>query len=238
MLVIVKSITNMTTLDMPLHFAVKIDWRGREGYSLIEARKQEDVFILQNIYHGNLFYNIENCPRPVDPRTDFRCKTKKISGTVEHTIVWVYTPQRLKHQNTIYPIIKFTPRNHLPTAKTRTFIPITVPQTIQPAQPAQPAQPVQPAQLVQPEPSITYPIKTIPQHAIRLILLGSLIEGEECSITGSPINLENGAVTTCFHIFDKEAVSRWLEQASSNKKCPVCMQECNIYSLNLQNLNQ
>ena len=224
MLIIVQIIINMTTLDMPLHFAVKIYWKGREGYSLIEARKQEDVFILQNIYHGNLFYNIEDCNRPADPRTDFSCKTKKISGTVEHKIVWVYTTQQLKHQNTVYPIIKFTPRNHLPTAKTRTFIPITV---------RQPVQPVLPVQPVQPEPIITYPIKTIPQHAIKFILLGSLIEGEECSITGSSINAENGAVTTCFHIFEKEAITRWLEQASSNKKCPVCMQPCNIYSLNL-----
>lgn len=200
---------------MPVHFAVKIDWRGREGYSLLEARKENDIYILRNIYHGNVFYNIDDYERPADPRTDFTCKAKKISGTVEHKITWRHSPQRLRHQNTLYPILVFTPRSHLPRAKTRTFIPITVrdaPQT-------QPQAPL----------AVKFPIKTIPQHAVRLLLLGSLIDGEECSITGNPINAENGAVTTCFHIFEKEAITRWLEQESSNKKCPVCMQECDVY---------
>ena len=214
----------MTTLDMPLHFAVKIDWRGRQGFSLIEARKENDIYILRNIYHGNVFYNIDDYERPADPRTDFTCKTKKISGTVEHKITWRHSPQRLRHQNTLYPILVFTPRSHLPSAKTRTFIPITirdVPQTH-----TQPQAPLNPQEL---EADVKFPIKTIPQHAVRLLLLGSLIDGEECSITGNPISAENGAVTTCFHIFEKEAITRWLEQASSNKKCPVCMQECDVY---------
>jgi hypothetical protein len=223
MLVVLQITTNMTTLDMPIHFAVKIDWRGREGFSLLEARKENDIFILRNIYHGNVFYNIEDCDRPADPRTDFTCKTKKISGTVEHKITWRHSTKRLRHQNTIYPVIAFTPRTHLPTAKTRTFIPITVRETT----------PTQPQAPQEAEPTIIYPIKTIPQHAINLLLLGSFLNEEECSITGTPINTQNGAVTTCFHMFEKEAITRWLDQASSNKKCPVCMQPCNVYLLNL-----
>ena len=215
----------MTTLDMPLHFAVKIDWRGREGYSLLEARKENDIFILRNIYHGSVFYTIDDCDRPADPRTDFTCKTKKISGTVEHKITWRHSTQRLRHQNTIYPIIAFTPKSHLPAAKTRTFIPITVREPTPPPQAPLIPQPATPNG----ELAVKFPIKTIPHHAVRLILLGSLIDGEECSITGSPINAENGAVTTCFHIFEKVAIIQWLEQESSNKKCPVCMQPCDIY---------
>ena len=212
---------------MPVHFAVKIDWRGRDGYSLIEARKENDVYILRNIFHGNVFYNIEDCDRPADPRTDFTCKAKKISGTVEHKITWRHLTQRLRHQNTIYPIIAFTPRTHLPTAKTRTFIPITV----RDAPPTQPHAPLNPQQAL---PAVKFPIKTIPQHAINLLLLGSFLNEEECSITGTQLNTQNGAVTTCFHIFEKEAITRWLDQESSNKKCPVCMQACDVYSLNLE----
>jgi hypothetical protein len=218
MLVVLQITTNMTTLDMPIHFAVKIDWRGREGYSLLEARKENDIFILRNIYHGGVFYNIEDCDRPADPRTDFTCKTKKISGTVEHKITWRHSTQRLRHQNTLYPIIAFT-------AKTRTFIPITVRDTA-----TQPQAPLTPQQA---EPVVKFPIKTIPQHAVNLLLLGSFLNEEECSITGSPINSQNGAVTTCFHVFEKEAITRWIDLPSSNKKCPVCMQPCDVYSLNL-----
>ena len=54
---------------------------------------------------------------------------------------------------------------------------------------------------------------------------------EVCAITGEEIDVANGAVTSCFHLFEKNAIATWLAMPNSRDKCPVCNENCNSYTL-------
>ena len=68
-------------------------------------------------------------------------------------------------------------------------------------------------------------ITPLPKHVIQILLEKAEEEGAECPITGSPITLENGAVTTCGHIFERTAIETWFAQSYS---CPECRASCRI----------
>ena len=76
-----------------------------------------------------------------------------------------------------------------------------------------------------------YSISTIPQHAVRAFLTHAALIEEQCSITGESIDIANGAITTCFHTFQKDAIARWLSMPNSQDKCPVCNTKCNMFTL-------
>ena len=124
----------------------------------------------------------------------------------------------------------------LPKHKNNTFIPI-VQQTAQ-QNPAQQNPALQQAQLQAlhqlidegPLPPV-YSISTIPQHAVRAFLTYAVLTEEQCSITGESIDITNGAVTTCFHVFQKDAIAKWLAMPNSQDKCPVCNAKCNMFTL-------
>jgi hypothetical protein len=40
------------------------------------------------------------------------------------------------------------------------------------------------------------------------------------------ITFENASVTSCYHVFNKEAIRR--HQASGNTLCPVCRKACSV----------
>lgn len=221
--------TDLTAL--PERFVVEIRWRNeRRGFSLVRAMLDGDIDVLRSVGHENLFYTIETTPPPNTIKRTQRIK--KHSGNIEHNIHWTYTNKRLRHGTTLYPVLKFTPINWLPATNERSFIPIV-----------EPVPPNPPANLQNPGPNpnpILNPnqtpiekimIKDIPKHALRLLLLGALIEGEECPITGSAIDATNGGVTSCFHLFERDAIATWLAMPNSNKKCPVCTQPCEVYTL-------
>ena len=58
----------------------------------------------------------------------------------------------------------------------------------------------------------------LPPHVTRILLERAVAEGAECPITGDPLTMA-ATVTSCGHIFDKEAIAKWL---ASNKNCPEC----------------
>lgn len=219
----------MTELTpLPERFVVETRWRNeRRGFSLVRATLDGDIDTLKSVGHENLFYSIDTHPPPNTIKRTQRIK--KHSGNIEHTIHWTYTNKRLRHGTTLYPVLKFTPMNFLPATNQSSFIPIVDPAPLNPPNTAVP-NPVlnpMPAQITL-EKII---IKDIPKHALRLLLLGALIEGEECPITGSAIDATNGGVTSCFHLFERDAIATWLAMPNSNKKCPVCTQPCDVYLL-------
>jgi hypothetical protein len=58
----------------------------------------------------------------------------------------------------------------------------------------------------------------LPPHVSRILLERAVAEGAECTITGDILTMA-ATVTSCGHIFDKEAIHTWL---STNNTCPEC----------------
>ena len=223
--------TNIQHVRLPVKFAVEMSFNNRIGFSLFRTTSDPDTVTYDTLSreaNGGHFYNIE----PYTPPNTTR-HTQIIKKRLEHQINWSYTNKKLKHQQTIIPIIKFTPKQYLPTTIISTFIPIVEPGQGPPPVPsplgrlAAPIPPIPPIVLEESK----LPIKEIPNHAIRLLLLGAIIEGEECPISGTAIDATNGGVTSCFHLFERDSIARWLALPHTNKKCPVCMQACDLYVL-------
>ena len=59
----------------------------------------------------------------------------------------------------------------------------------------------------------------LPRHVQIILLTEAVRTRKECSIAMEPITLENGSVTSCGHIFTREALSEWLQD---NNTCPEC----------------
>jgi len=115
----------------------------------------------------------------------------------------------------------------LPVMKAFSFIPIT-----QPVQPV-PMQPVPQLHLpILPIPvEKKFPITTIPRHIVMALLRDAAMQEEICPITSEEIDVTNGAVTSCFHLFEKNAIMQWLLMPNSRDKCPVCNAQCNSFTL-------
>jgi hypothetical protein len=77
--------------------------------------------------------------------------------------------------------------------------------------PASPAEPV---------------VTPIPKHVIKVLLEKAEMDGTECPITGSPITVATGAVTSCGHLFERTAIETWFAQGSYT--CPECRASCRI----------
>jgi hypothetical protein len=60
-------------------------------------------------------------------------------------------------------------------------------------------------------------------HTIRAIVKAAV--GTDCPITFEPIQEATSAVTTCQHVFKREAIVEWLKK---NTSCPVCRDECSV----------
>lgn len=68
--------------------------------------------------------------------------------------------------------------------------------------------------------------KQLPTHIVKTLIDVSIAKKEDCPISISPITEENAAITSCFHIFDRESIERWL---STNDECPTCRaKDCQI----------
>lgn len=64
----------------------------------------------------------------------------------------------------------------------------------------------------------------IPKRIAWLIAEDAQKQGETCAITMEDITPITAAVTTCFHVFDANALSQWVEQHRTQMiiPCPVC----------------
>ena len=68
-------------------------------------------------------------------------------------------------------------------------------------------------------------IPPIPSFVTNLLIDHAIHEGSSCSITLEPFTKESAVVTSCFHIFDRTAITEWLEMHTI---CPVCKQETRL----------
>jgi len=64
-----------------------------------------------------------------------------------------------------------------------------------------------------------------PPHLVDSVLTTAEKERKLCPITMEPIRKETAAITSCGHIFQKEAIHEWLQ---GNDTCPECRQRCSI----------
>jgi hypothetical protein len=197
----------------------------------------EVVHILKGTPHHDRFYNIEHIPLAEQNNTWYRISTRKNAGNIVRPISWRFTSQKLKHDDMTFPVLNISPMNALPSMKVTSFIPIvtntpTAPAApVAPAAPAVPAAPAAPAVPILPDSPPKYPIDTIPQHIIRALLRDAVMQEEICPITNMELDVSNGAVTSCFHLFNRDAICKWLSMPGSRDKCPVCNCPCNSYTL-------
>ena len=204
--------------EFPMTFCVRTNVGQREGYYLLRwihggfDNENKVVHVLKPGNHLNRFYNVLNYA-PANTAT-YNIITRKGNGNVNRPISWFYTNKRLSYHGLHIPIIQISPMNALPSIKPTAFIPITEPL---------PA-PVVPV-------NKTYTINKIPQHIITAILRDAAFHEESCPITSVDIDVSNGAITSCFHIFEKSAIKHWLSLPASKDKCPICNTPCNSYTL-------
>jgi len=59
----------------------------------------------------------------------------------------------------------------------------------------------------------------IPKHILKVFIEDAISKNSICPITMEPLTLENASITSCGHLFDKEALCLSL---NSCKKCPMC----------------
>jgi hypothetical protein len=148
--------------------------------------------------------------------------SKKNNGNITREMKWAFTMERLEHDGDRIPILYIQRRNEvLSSFKSQSFIPITVP-TVPTVAPVAPVAPVEKKK---------YTISSIPKHMIEAVLRDASTRGEVCPITYEPIDMISSAITSCFHVFDRESIDKWIKNPANGDKCPVCKSQCNVYAL-------
>jgi hypothetical protein len=71
----------------------------------------------------------------------------------------------------------------------------------------------------------TVPPRPLPPHLARLLKDNAIRQHEQCSIDRVDITMENSAVTSCGHVFCREAITRWI-QGQGRGACPFCRAAC------------
>jgi len=62
----------------------------------------------------------------------------------------------------------------------------------------------------------------IPKFVADLIIADAVAKAAACPITMEPLKIATAAVTTCFHVFDANAIASWLASDAGNGACAVC----------------
>ena len=70
------------------------------------------------------------------------------------------------------------------------------------------------------------PLKPIPKRIAWLVAEEASKANEQCPILAEAISPITAAVTTCFHVFDNDAINEWFTRNPINTKCPVCRDLC------------
>ena len=65
----------------------------------------------------------------------------------------------------------------------------------------------------------------LPPHVVPMIISEAVTQHRQCSISLDDITADNACVTTCGHVFTKDAISRWMQQ---HRTCPECRKQCEI----------
>jgi hypothetical protein len=216
--------------DLPIMFAVLTKRGQTRGYYLMRwshggvDAANKIIHVLKPANHHNRFYNIH-----AFQRTGIRWNnivTKKNQGTLIRASRWKFVNERLHNSDGRIPVIYISQYSStLPSMPSYAFIPITTNNTVH-AVPAVPAVPPVNVTVTR-----KYPIPTIPQHIVLSLLRDAAMQEEVCPITSENIDVANGAITSCFHLFEKNAILQWLLMPSSQDKCPVCNCPCNSFTL-------
>lgn len=69
------------------------------------------------------------------------------------------------------------------------------------------------------------PPPAFPAHLVGPVLGSAEADRKICPITMEPIRKKTAAITSCGHIFQKEAIQEWL---ASHDTCPECRQRCSL----------
>ena len=238
----------------PRAFVIKMTFDQRQGYGLFRwtdgglDQAGNTIHVIHRHTHGELYYNVRTL-NPQDINTVWReVETRKSNGTVSRSMRWRFTRDYLINERgedvRRYPVIEITsPSSTLVPCRAVTFIPIVNNPAAVPVPLQQAAQQAALEQLIDEypvphtgqhpalQPPKIYTIATIPQHAVRAFLRDAAMQQETCSITGEEIDVTNGAMTSCFHIFEKNAIATWLAMPNSRDKCPVCNCKCNSFTV-------
>lgn len=87
-----------------------------------------------------------------------------------------------------------------------------------------PQQPPQHHPLPAIQPSTPSPKKPsvacLPPHVVSLLIRDAVSTGTMCPITMEPLTTENAEVTSCGHVFEREALDNWI--ATGHDTCPQC----------------
>jgi hypothetical protein len=89
----------------------------------------------------------------------------------------------------------------------------------QPPSPSAQLQEVLESVETKPKPKTKPPSNPLPKHVQEILLADAVRTKKDCPIAMEPITLANGSVTSCGHIFTKEALTHWLKQ---HYTCPEC----------------
>ena len=198
--------------DLPILFAVLTKRGQTRGYYLVRwshggvDAANKIIHVLKPANHHNRFYNIN-----AFQRAGIRWNTivtKKNQGTMIRAGKWKFVNERLHSNGDRIPVIRISPSSStLPLMPSYAFVPITTNNTV-------PAVPV-PAVPVPAVPAV--PVPAVPPVNV--------------TVTRKYPIVTNGAITSCFHLFEKNAILQWLLMPSSQDKCPVCNCPCNSFTL-------
>jgi len=212
-----------TMTELPHIFCVNTRYNNREGFFLLRwstggtDTNGRVVHVIKPSNHHQRFYSIDALVANVALHD---ITSRKGQGNVTRPMWWRFTEKQLRDPDGMrIPVIVVTSRAVLPAIKVTSFIPIIA---------NAPAVPEVPVQEILPK---KYTIPLIPQHIIRALLTNAVMNEETCPITSGDIDVSNGAITSCFHFFEKTAISRWLSMPNSKDECPLCKTPCNSYTL-------
>lgn len=77
-----------------------------------------------------------------------------------------------------------------------------------------------------PSPTATPPRPpTFPKHLADQVLAAAEAAGQTCPITMEPIKRSAATITSCGHVFQKEAIAEWMQ---GHDTCPECRQPCSV----------
>lgn len=65
----------------------------------------------------------------------------------------------------------------------------------------------------------------LPKRIAHMVATDAVAREEVCPITMEPITMETCAVTSCFHVFERDSLAMW---HIVHKTCPVCKQDCSV----------
>lgn len=68
----------------------------------------------------------------------------------------------------------------------------------------------------------------LPKRIAWIVAEDASKNNESCPISTNVISPITASVTTCFHVFETEAINEWVQRHPINTPCPVCRKPCEV----------